>query len=145
MCDYSLHGVKTQDAKLGDELVLSTFPLTHTRGFTRLGGPCDTAICLKPGTQLAFERPVEPVLAGDRGYASVAVFGQRDLHDRHMHHDILEFADGRSLLVTSLVPGQVCRVLQLPVQPQAREGIAMCMGGMNTRLEGRTLEEITAI
>jgi hypothetical protein len=34
-----------------------------------------------------------------------------------MHHDALEFPDGRVVLLTQLCEGQEATVLQLPVQP----------------------------
>lgn len=36
-----------------------------------------------------------------------------------MHHDALEFPDGRIVLLTRLVPGQRATVLQLPAQPRS--------------------------
>jgi hypothetical protein len=35
-----------------------------------------------------------------------------------MHHDALEFPDGRTVLLTELVEGQKATVLQLPAQPK---------------------------
>jgi hypothetical protein len=34
MCDYSLHGVATRPAKVGDKLVTTQFTNSITRGFT---------------------------------------------------------------------------------------------------------------
>ena len=60
MCDYSLHSVRTRPAKVGEKLVTHNFG-TGTRGFA---APEDTsvAVCILPGTELAFEAPDEIVL-----------------------------------------------------------------------------------
>ena len=56
MCDYSLHHVKSRSAIVGDKLTTRNFG-TGTRGFA---APEDatTAVCVLPGTELAFEQPV---------------------------------------------------------------------------------------
>src|SRR6476646_9211392 len=56
MCDYSLHNVKSRSAKVGDKLTTHNF-YTGTRGFA---APEDrnTAVCVLPGTELAFAKPV---------------------------------------------------------------------------------------
>src|SRR5437016_4968657 len=53
MCDYSLHHVMSRPAAVGDKLVSTTFPGTITRGFAARGDP-NTAVCLLPGTEVAF-------------------------------------------------------------------------------------------
>ena len=58
MCDYSLHAVETRPAKVGDKLRSTTFANCFTRGFAALGEP-NVAVCLRPGTELAFDRDVE--------------------------------------------------------------------------------------
>jgi len=49
----------------------------------------------------------------------VARFRQVNKDQQHMHHDALEFPDGRIVLLTRLVPGQRATVLQLPAQPRS--------------------------
>ena len=61
MCDYSLHDVANRPAKVGDKLVTTRF--RYTRGFAAVGEP-DVAVCLLPGTELAFDREVDC----DRGF-----------------------------------------------------------------------------
>ena len=63
MCDYSLHHVATRPAKVEDHLVTTSFGNSITRGFAAVGEP-RVAVCLLPGTEVAFERNVEcePVL-----------------------------------------------------------------------------------
>jgi hypothetical protein len=57
MCDYSLHHVKSRPAKVGDKLTTRNFH-TGTRGFA---SPDDrtTAVCILPGTELAFSEGVK--------------------------------------------------------------------------------------
>jgi hypothetical protein len=57
MCDYSLHSVRTRPAKVGEKLVTHNFG-TGTRGFAA-PEDCSVAVCILPGTELAFETPVK--------------------------------------------------------------------------------------
>ena len=57
MCDYSLHTVRTRPAKVGEKLVTHDFG-TGTRGFAA-PEDCSVAVCVLPGTELAFEAPVK--------------------------------------------------------------------------------------
>ncbi len=54
-CDYSLHLVTSRPAKVGDTLVSTNFKNSITRGFAAVGEPT-VAVCLHPGTEVAFER-----------------------------------------------------------------------------------------
>ena len=54
MCDYSLHYVASRPARVGDKLVSTSFPQTTTRGFASVDDR-NVAVCLLPGTELAFE------------------------------------------------------------------------------------------
>ena len=56
MCDYSLQNVKSRPAQVRDKLMTRNFG-TGTGGFA---APEDltTAVCLLPGTELAFSNPV---------------------------------------------------------------------------------------
>ena len=58
MCDYSLHAVASRPAKVGETLITTTFARTPTRGFAAESEP-GMAVCLLPGTELAFERDVK--------------------------------------------------------------------------------------
>ena len=44
------------------------------------------------------------------------------MHDPHVHHDALEFANGQIVKVTRLVAGQRARVLQLPASTRDHDG-----------------------
>src|SRR5262249_59192113 len=58
MCDYSLHHVATRPAQIEDELVVTKFSNSITRGFSAVGEP-HVAVCLLPGTEIAFDVNVE--------------------------------------------------------------------------------------
>ena len=123
MCDYSLHEVASRPANVGDRLVSTRFVNSLTRGFAAAGEP-NVAVCLMPGTEIAFDRNVEcePAFGflGNRKIgASVARFRQVDLSQPHAHHDALEFPDGQVVLVTRLCEGQIATVLQLPASERA--------------------------
>jgi hypothetical protein len=121
MCDYSLHSVASRPAKVGDKLVTTRFANSITRGFAAIGEP-DVAVCLRPGTELAFEQEVQydgPLgfLPHRRLTEKVARFRQINTGQPNVHHDALEFPSGQPLLVTRLCEGQRATVLQLPAAP----------------------------
>src|SRR5262249_47571753 len=128
MCDYSLHAVASRPAKVGDKLITTNFKDTLTRAFAAVG-ELEVAVCLLPGTELAFEGEVRrdwlQTLFFDRGRWTVGhkvgVFRQIDIHDPRTHHDAIEFPDGRIVLLTHLRTGQHATVIQLPVGSQANE------------------------
>ncbi|MGA8390105.1 MAG: hypothetical protein WBV43_13455 [Pseudolabrys sp.] len=118
MCDYSLHDVASRPAKVGDKLVSTQFPNAITRGFADPAEP-RVAVCLMPGTELAFEKEVEcdasfRFLPTRKSTHRVARFRQVNLTRPAAHHDALEFPDGKIVLVTDLCEGQSATVLQLP-------------------------------
>ena len=117
MCDYSLQHVASRPAAVGDRLVSTRFGESITRGFASPGEPY-VAVCLLPGTEVTFERDVEFDDFRGNGRrtiaARVARFRQVEKHQRHAHHDALEFPSGDIVLLTQLVPGQCATVLQLP-------------------------------
>src|SRR6516162_4111252 len=119
MCDYSLHSVRTRPAKVGVQLVTHNFG-TGTRGFAA-PEDCSVAVCILPGTELAFERPVKYhatlMFAADTGHA-VAIFRQINRGVPHTNHDALEFPDGKIVLLTRLYEGQNATVLTLPSLPK---------------------------
>jgi hypothetical protein len=124
MCDYSLQNVKSRPARISDELVTTRFDTSTTRGFAAAGEP-GVAVCLRPGTELAFEHDVaydnvpgaEP--ARLRVAATTARFRQLRLNEPYVHHDALEFPDGQTVLLTQLSEGQRATVLQLPAGPDS--------------------------
>jgi len=126
MCDYSLHSVVTRPAKAGDKLVSTRFTNSITRGFSPVGER-HVAVCLLPGTELAFEQEVEcepafGFLGRKKLPHSVARFRQINKHQPNVHHDALEFPDGQIVLLTKLCEGQRATVLQLPAVPHEGDG-----------------------
>jgi len=125
MCDYSLEFVASRPAKVGDRLVSTQFRNSITRGLAAIAEP-HVAVCLLPGTELAFEKDVEhePAFHVFRGSkkvrAKVAQFRRVSPNHPRAPHDALEFPSGEIVLVTRLCPGQVATVLQLPALPHIR-------------------------
>ncbi len=127
MCDYSLHAVASRPAKVGDKLISAGFVNSFTRGFAALDEP-DVAVCLRPGTELAFEHDAVvdhgfgrllPSLGFGKIGEKVARFRQINMDHPDVHHDALEFPNGKVVLVTRLCEGQRVTVLQLPPETQA--------------------------
>jgi hypothetical protein len=84
----------------------------------------DVAVCLLPGTEVAFERDVEcdaafPFMRNRNLKQKVARFRQVSPEQPTRHHDALEFPDGQIALVTDLREGQRATVLQLPAPERA--------------------------
>ena len=46
-----------------------------------------------------------------------AIFRQINKDNPQTHHDVLEFPDGQTVLLTDVFEGQEATVLQLPTQP----------------------------
>ena len=145
MCDYSLHHVASRPATVGDKLVTTKFVNTPTGGFAALDN-ANVAVCLRPGTELAFEHDVEcePVLGilpsrkiGQR----VARFRQINMEQPCVHHDALEFPDGKVVLVTRLREGQQATVLQMPAANRG-ERVAAASGGGDERMLETALERL---
>ena len=124
MCDYSLHLVASRPAKVGDKLVTTKFNNSLTRGFAAVDEPT-VAVCLLPGTEVAFETEVEcehvfKVFRSQKLISEkVARFRQINLEQPNVHHDALEFPDGQVVKLTQLCEGQHATVLQLPASPRA--------------------------
>ena len=125
MCDYSLHNVATRPAQIEDKLVTTKFSNSITRGFAA-AGQARVAVCLLPGTEIAFDENVE--CEPSFGILPNKKIGQRLARFRHVnmdnpvaHHDALEFPDGQIVLLTHLCEGQRATVLQLPAaaRPEA--------------------------
>jgi len=117
MCDYSLHNVMTRPAKVGDKLKTVIFSNTITRGFAAIEDP-KVAVCLLPGTEIAFAKEVEydgllPFFRRKAG-AKIARFRQVNMEKSTVHHDAVEFPNGKIVLLTKLSRGQHATVLQLP-------------------------------
>src|SRR6201985_837102 len=120
MCDYSLHAVQSRPAVVGETLVTTTFRGTSTRGFASESEPA-VAVCMLPGTELAFAEDVKYDNLSNAINFRVGKFGATEPHVPHRHHDAIEFPDGSNVLVTLLCEGQRATVLQLPIGAQVSE------------------------
>jgi hypothetical protein len=123
MCDYSLEHLASRPAKVGDKLVTTGFKYSLTGGFCAIGEP-NVAVCLKPGTELAFEREIEIPAVWWRSKklgAQVARFRQVNQGCQTMHHDALELPNGQIVLLTRLRQGQFATVIQLPTTEHQHE------------------------
>jgi hypothetical protein len=122
MCDYSLHSIKSRPANIGDKLTTRDFG-TGTRGFAASENTT-VAVCVLPGTELAFADEVERLLSRlwpwhDSAIKhKTAIFRQINKDKAWAHHDALEFPDGQIVLLTALDEGQQATVLQLPAAPK---------------------------
>jgi hypothetical protein len=134
MCDYSLHHVASRPAKVADKLVTMELAKSNVRGFAAVGelgpklvihdSPPELAVCLLPGTELAFDENVQyecprsflgiKFSGKARVDHKVASFRKVDVDNPHVQHDALEFPNGQVLKITQLVSGQTATVLQLP-------------------------------
>jgi hypothetical protein len=127
MCDYSLQGALSRPAKVGDRLTTRDFG-AGTRGFASPENRA-VAVCVLPGTELAFSSEVTIPRASFLGWKELtlghrtAIFRQIDKDVARAHHDALEFPDGRIVLLTHLCEGQEATVLQLPAQPATEKEV----------------------
>jgi hypothetical protein len=92
-------------ARIGDKLVTTSFRTTATRGLAAVEDPT-VAVCLQPGTELAFETDIEwrrPFLGffqEKRPSGKAARFRRINTERTDRHHDAIEFANGEILPVS---------------------------------------------
>lgn len=128
MCDFSLMHVKSRSAAVDDKLITTDFSSSSSHGFAAVGD-LDTAVCVLPGTEIAFEENIKtrslgfmfPESAIHEYPHKVARFRQVELGNPHTHHDALELPDGTIVKLHLLVVGQHATVLQLPAAPKSAE------------------------
>jgi hypothetical protein len=126
MCDYSLELVASRPAKVGDKLISTGFQPTVSRGFASVDDP-KVAVCLLPGTELAFEDEVRC----ETGFVFSRTLGHKVASSRQInrghpnrHRDALEFPDGKIVLLTHLCMGQKATVLQVPASGSANVDVS---------------------
>ncbi len=127
MCDYSLEHLASRPAKVGDKLVTTRFGYGLTGGFCAVGDP-HVAVCVQPGTELAFEREIESqatfrLFSPRKLGAAVGRFRRVNEGCKTIHHDALELPGGQIVLLSSLREGQRANVLQLPATEREHEAI----------------------
>jgi hypothetical protein len=78
------------------------------------------AVCLLPGTEIAFDEPARKHRFSEaKTFDNVAIFRQLHKDNPHRHHDFLEFPNGEVVeLLTLLAVNQRATVLQLPAAPK---------------------------
>src|SRR5262249_18027629 len=116
-----------------------------TRGFATIGEP-NVAVCLLPGTEIAFEKEVKyerffalfPSMKFGKLGKKVAQFRQINVGKPMVHHDALEFPDGETVLLTRLCEGQHATVLQLPASSRPVRG----GGGTKSRFTRQVIEPL---
>jgi hypothetical protein len=57
---FSLEHLTSRPAKVGDQLITTKFGGMYTTGLCAVGEP-SLAVCIKPGTELAFEREIDAI------------------------------------------------------------------------------------
>jgi len=119
MCDYSLQNVRSRPAQVGDKLTSRNFG-AGTRGFAG-AEDASVAVCVLPGTELAFSEDIVIEAVGIEEPRKVAfktaIFRQINKDQPYRHHDAVEFPSGEMVLLTHLAEGLSATVLQLPAQP----------------------------
>jgi hypothetical protein len=143
MCDFSLQSVRSRLAKVGDKLVTRDFG-TGTRGFAD-ASDLGTAVCLVPGSELAFAGEVVCLPAGLLGWKTktinhrTAIFRQVNKDKPAAHHDAIEFPDGKIVLLTLLSEGRrlvFCSCLRnlRPRSRRASKSGLVLSGELNTKV-----------
>ena len=131
MCDYSLEHLASRPAKVGDKLITTKFGHALTGGFCAVDQP-QVAVCVQPGTELAFVREIESQAAFSlfsprRLGTKVARFRRVNEGQPCRHHDALELPGGQTVLLNSLRQGQWAIVLQLPAAERRHEAERVTM------------------
>jgi hypothetical protein len=131
MCDYSLEYLASRPAKVGDKLITTRFGHAFTGGFCAVDQP-HVAVCVQPGTELAFEREIESqavfrLFPPRKLGTAVARFRRVNESQHCMHHDALELPDGQTVLLTFLRQGQRATVIQLPTAERRHEAERVTM------------------
>ncbi len=106
MCDYSLEGFATREAKAGDRLVAAPLGDHGALGFVTPETP-DVAVCLVPGAKVRLDQVPEDLQADLRiSRGDIARFVQRDLASNVLgFRDALAFdhhMDGVTVLIQDL-------------------------------------------
>jgi hypothetical protein len=79
------------------------------------------AVCLQPGTELLFASEIRCLPAGLAIWSDSAInfrtatFRKLNTDKPTVHHDALEFPDGRTVLLKFLCERQQATVLELPI------------------------------
>jgi hypothetical protein len=145
MCDYSLHAHSTRLAQVGEDLVVHSFPggslgMASPNDLSRIRCdssqpiwkrataklvdwfymPCESrvpAVCIPPGSQLRLtDIPTRQQKAFGIQSEELVTFDQTSV-EAYTHRDAIRFANGRSVLIQRLTPGQRVEVVSLASEP----------------------------
>jgi hypothetical protein len=121
MCRYSLEVAVKARRPHRDE-VLRIRAIGHHVGFI---GEDGEIVCLRQGTELEFTKPVRTTCGPlDQTTSTLAKFRYlRANRTGGRTYDVLDFADGKQLMVVWLKPRQKARILQLPAKRRRRKSI----------------------
>lgn len=134
MCDFSLEHTASRAAKRGDRLMTHRFP-SSTTGLVE-PGHVETAVCLRPGTELAFDEPIQIVARGFIGgtgetlASKTAIFTQIEIARSRPdgtpleHRDAIALPNGEVFKLQELSLGQHLHVLQVPAEVTIGEAVA---------------------
>ena len=114
MCDYSLHHVANRPAKIEDKLVATKFHNSITRGFAAVGQP-NVAVCLLPGTEIAFDESVECEPSFGIGILPNKKIGQRLARFRQVNMDNPR-GPSRCAGISRRAGGTSCALVQWPAR-----------------------------
>ena len=120
--NYQARNMLRDEMKCGDQAFLY---------YSNCDEPGVVAVCLLPGSEIAFDRDIECERSFVFGLGApnrknrqrVDRFRQIDTDNALAHHDALEFPDGQVVLLTRLVAGQRAVVLQLPAAARPTVGV----------------------
>jgi len=122
MCDYSLWGHESRQAKKGDLLVTSVLG-GHTVGLVSPDKP-NVAVCLLSGTRLQIRGSVPEQLAGQYHVSpgDYAVFGQSELSKSHRDGLVFDIHPaGPLILFQDILEGLQLEVISIPASKTPAE------------------------
>ena len=123
MCGYSLENKIARPASQGENLVTCQFSRSTTSGFCDPTNP-EVAVCITPGTEIAFAAPIRFTGFWGLGLhsqfygAKLARFREVHVERGGKHRDALELENGGIILLSELEPGQSVTILQIPPSGQ---------------------------
>ncbi len=119
MCGYSLENLVSRECVIGETLVTVKFATSMSTGLCSSSDRA-VAVCLAPGTELAFDKPIEfdgfwGLGLHSRHYGvKTARFVSLALNRGGPYRDGLELENGGIVLLNELALGHTVKVIQLP-------------------------------
>jgi hypothetical protein len=122
MRDYSLESVAKRDAAKSDKIVTSGFQGTVSRGFA-FANDHTTAACLRPGTEIAFEKKITDNQGKTYPYTTARFFQlskEECKRTNNYYRDALMLPNGTYILLNNLYVGQHAKIIQMPAEQSAK-------------------------